>query len=140
MCALVDELVALVGSKWATTIDQPFVIMGCTERMVIFDLRFRMEANDEELVIMREDVIGRQLRWEGVARVMTPTKQEDEGPSSPSREKGPASENEDAVLPSLESTIGDLDSDAECWVVKRRVDWTLALEEIRGKRRRGNVC
>ena len=57
--ALVDELTALVGSEWATTIDQPFTITGYTERTVIFDLRFRMEVGGEDPVVVRDDVIGR---------------------------------------------------------------------------------
>ena len=57
--ALVDELVTLVGSKWATSIDQPSIITGCTKHTVIFDLRFCTEAGDEEPVVMRDDVIGR---------------------------------------------------------------------------------
>ena len=76
-------------------------------------------------------------------RAMTPSKREDEvcsDPSSLSRERGSASKDEDAVLPSPESTVGDLDGDADCREVKRKVDWTLALEEIRAKRQRGNEC
>ena len=77
---LLDELMTMVGEGWATTIDQPFAITGCTERTVIFDLRFRMEVGDEDPVVMRDDVIGRRLRWEGVLRAMAPEKQEDAGP------------------------------------------------------------
>ena len=54
---------------------------------------------------------------------MAPAKQEEvirSGLLPPSREKGPASEDEDAVPPSPET------------------DWTLALEEICVKRQRGN--
>ena len=59
--ALVDELVALVGSEWATTIDQPFITTGYTERTVIFDLRFRMEAGDDEPIVMWKGIIERHL-------------------------------------------------------------------------------
>ena len=93
-----------------------------------------MEASDEKPVIMRDNVIGRRLRREGVVKVITLVEQGDGGPSSPSRERGLASKNEDAVLPSLEPIAGDLDGDAECRAVKRRVDRTLTLEEIRAKR------
>ena len=60
MHALVDELVALVGSECATTIDRAFAIMGYTERTVIFDLHFCMEVGDEDPVVMRNNVIGRR--------------------------------------------------------------------------------
>ena len=83
---LVDELVAMVGGRWATTIDQPFIISGCTERIVIFELRFRMEMGGNEPVVMRDDVIGPRLRWDEVMRAMVPAKREDECPSLPSRE------------------------------------------------------
>ena len=124
MRAFVDELVALVGNEWATTIDQPFVIMGCMESTVIFGLRFYVEAGDEEPVVMRDGVIGRGLRWEVVARAMTPAKQEDGGPSSPSWEKRPTSENEDAVLHSLESIASDLDGNASIGRSSKRLTGT----------------
>ena len=135
-----DELVAMVGEGWATTIDQPFAITDCTERTVIFDLRFRVEVGDEDPVVMRDDVIGRRLRWEGVARAMAPAKQEDAGPggpSSPSRDQKPATEDGDALPALFESTANELDSEEESRPVKRMVDWTLAIEELRVKRRRG---
>lgn len=66
-------------------------------------------------------------------RTMASAKQEDavrSGPSSPSWWTEPVYEDEDIVLPSPKSTVGDLDGDAECWGVKRKVNWALALEEI----------
>ena len=123
---LVDKLVTMVGEGWETTIDQPFAITGCTERTVIFDLRFRMEVSDEDPVVMRDDVIGRRLRWEGVLRAMAPAKQEDAGPrgsSSPSQDQKPTTEDED--------------SEEESRPVKRMVDWTLVIEELGAKLRRG---
>ena len=137
---LVDDLVAMVGEGWATTIDQPFAITGCTERTVIFDLRFRMEVGDEDPVVMRDDVIGRRLRWEGVLRAMAPEKQVDAGPggsSSPSRDLKPTTEDGDAQQEPLKSTASDLGGDEERQTVKRVVDWTLAIEELWAKRRRG---
>ena len=68
-----------------------------------------MEVGDEDPVAIKDDVIGRRLRWEGVARAMTPTKHKDEGPSSMMREKEPASKNEEAFLPSLDSSVGNLE-------------------------------
>ena len=54
------------------------------------------------------------------------------------REKEPTSKNEEAALPSLESSAGNLEDDVGCRAVKRKIDWTLALEEIRAKHlRRG---
>lgn len=113
------------------------------ERMVIFNLHFRMEAGDEELVVMWDDIIGPRLWWEDVTSAMALAKQEDEvcsGPWSLSWEIGPAYEDEDIVLPFPKSTAGDLDGDVECQAVKTKVDWTLALEEIRAKRQHCNKC
>ena len=130
----------MVGEGWATTIDQPFVITGCTERTVIFDLRFRMEVGDEDPVVIREDVIGRRPRWKGVTRAIAPVKQEDAslgGSSSPSRDQKPAPGNEEALPALFESTADDLDSEEESRPVKRMIDWILVIEELRAKHRRG---
>ena len=137
---LVDELVAMVGGGWTTTIDQPFAITRCTGRTVIFDLCLHMEVGDENPVVMRDDVIGRRLRWEGVLRAMALVKQEDAGPggsSSLSRDQKPATKNEDALRALFEVTANDLDSEEESRSVKRMVDLTLGIEELRAKRRRG---
>ena len=102
-----------------------FIIMGCTERMVIFDLRFRLEVGDDELVIMWEDVIGRCLQWDGVTRAVAPVRQEDEGRSGPSslpREQDLAPKEEDKMQSHFRSTIGNLDNDVEHRAVKRVVD------------------
>ena len=71
---------------------------------------------------------------------MAPARLEDEecsGPSSPSQEQEPAPEDEDSEQATFESTASDLGSDVERRTVKRVVDWTLAIEELRAKRRRG---
>ena len=67
--ALVDELVIVIGGEWATTIDQPFAITSCIERMVIFNLRFRIEVGDKDSVVIRDNIIGQHLRWNGVCYV-----------------------------------------------------------------------
>ena len=67
-------------------------------------------------------------------------KREDDGcgsSSSPSRDKKPATEDGDAQQTSLKSTASDLDDDVERRTVKRVVDWSLAIEELQAKRRRG---
>ena len=134
---LVDELVAMVGGRWAATIDQPFIISGCTERTVIFELHFRMEVGGNEPVVMRDDVIGLRLRWDEVLRAMVLAKRDDEGPSFPSREQELTSEDEDAKQVPLGSTVSDSGGEVERREVKRVVDWTSAIEELRRKRRRG---
>ena len=70
--AFVDALKQWAEGPWATTIDVPFVVAGCTERTVIFDLRFRMNVPDGDPVLLRDDVIGRRLRWEGVEEAIAP--------------------------------------------------------------------
>ena len=82
----------------------------------------------------------RRLRWDGVARAVASARREDDGcsgPSSPSREQGTASEDGDAQQAPLKSTASDLGGDEERQTVKRVVDWTLAIEELWAKRRRG---
>ena len=71
---------------------------------------------------------------------MASARREDDGcsgPSSPSREQGTASEDEDAQQAPLKSTASDLGGEEERQTVKRVVDWTLAIEELWAKRRRG---
>ena len=133
----VDELVAMVGGRWVTTIDQPFIISGCTECTVIFKLRLHIEVGGNEPVVMRDDVIRPRLRWDEVLRAMVPAKRKDEGPSLPSREQELTSKDEDAKQVPLASDSG---GDVERRTVKRMVDWTSAIEELRRKRRRGEGC
>ena len=67
-------------------------------------------------------------------------RREDDGcsfPSSPLHDQGTASEDGDAQQAPLKSTASDLGGDVVRWTVKRVVDWTLAIEELRAKRRRG---
>ena len=47
-------------------VDVPFIIVGYTECMDIFDLRIRMEVPDGDTVLLRDDVTGRRLRRDGV--------------------------------------------------------------------------
>lgn len=47
-------------------VDVPFIIVGYMECMVIFYLRIRMEVPDGDPVLLRDDVIGRRLRRDGV--------------------------------------------------------------------------
>ena len=71
---------------------------------------------------------------------MALVKQEDAGPGGSlllSQDQKPTTEDED-VLPALfDSTANDVDSEEESRPVKRMVDWTLAIEELWAKRRRG---
>ena len=59
------------------------------------------------------------------------------GPSSPLHDQGTASEDGDAQQAPLKSTASDLGGDEERRTVKQVVDWTLAIEELGAKRRRG---
>ena len=71
---------------------------------------------------------------------MAPEKQEDAGPGGPSslsRDLKPTTEDGDAQQAPLKSTASDLGGEEERRTVKRVVDWTLAIEELRAKRRRG---
>ena len=90
---------------------------------------------------MWDDIIGRCLRWEGVARAVAPAQRGDEessGLSSPSREKEPTPKDKNVVPTSPKSMAADLGSDVECRAIKRVVDWTFAIEEIRAKQQRGD--
>ena len=71
---------------------------------------------------------------------MASARREDDGcsgPSSPSREQGTASEDEDAQQAPFKSTASDLGGDVGRPTVKQVVDWTLAIDELGAKRRRG---
>ena len=71
---------------------------------------------------------------------MASARREDDGcsgPSSPSREQGTASEDGDAVQAPSKSTASDLGGDVVRRTVKQAVDWTLAIDELWAKRRRG---
>ena len=84
----IDTLKQWAEEPWATTVDVPFVIRGCTERTVIFDLRFRMTVPDGDPVLLRDDVIGRRLRWEGVEEAIAPRERgagRNEAPREPPR-------------------------------------------------------
>ena len=96
-----------------------------------------MEVGGNEPVVMRDDVIGLRLRWDEVLRAMVLAKRDDEGPSFPSREQELTSEDEDAKQVPLGSTVSDSGGEVERREVKRVVDWTSAIEELRRKRRRG---
>lgn len=47
-------------------VDVPFIIVGCTERTVIFYLCFRIEVLDDKPVLLSGSFIGWQLQWDGV--------------------------------------------------------------------------
>ena len=64
--SFVDALMQWVEVPGDTTIDIPFIIAGCTERTVLFDLCFRMHVPDDDPVLLCDDVIGWRLRWDGV--------------------------------------------------------------------------
>ena len=71
---------------------------------------------------------------------MASARREDDGcsgPSSPSREQGTASEDGDAQQAPFKSTASDLGGDVVRRTVKQVVDWTLAIDELWAKRRRG---
>ena len=71
---------------------------------------------------------------------MALARREDEGcsgPSSPSQEQGTATEDGDAVEVPSKSMASDLGGDVACRTIKQVVDWTLAIEELWAKRRRG---
>ena len=59
------------------------------------------------------------------------------GPSSPSQEQGTEFEDGDAVQAPSKSMSSDLGGDVARRMVKGVVDWTLAIEELWAKRRRG---
>ena len=48
------------------TIDVPFIIAGCIERMVILDLRFHREVPDDNSGLPRNNINGQRLLWDGV--------------------------------------------------------------------------
>ena len=61
----VEAIAEWAEAMWATTVDIPFIIVGCTNRSLIFDLRLRMDLPDRDLVFMTDLVVGRIRQWEG---------------------------------------------------------------------------
>lgn len=120
--------------------DVPFVIAACMEHTAIFDLCFRMEIPDDNLVRLRDEAVGRRLRWDGVEQAIAPPGrggEDDRAPPSLWRglEHDEGGEDDEA-LSHLESGSADRD-EGSSWQEKRMAGWTLAIEELRRKRRHG---
>ena len=106
----------------------PFVIAGCTNRTVIFDLQFRVEVPQGDPVLGTDPVIGRILRLEGFKRTIAPRQENREV----LRRKEDAPEDEDE-LSNFEEEEDAGHNNARG--VRRRVDWTATLEDIAQKGR-----
>ena len=139
--AFVDVLKQWAEEPWATTVDVPFVIGGCTERTVIFDLRFRMTVPDGDPVLLRDDVIGRRLRWEGVEEAIAPRERgggRNEAPREPPRAPlHVAHRDEDEADPRAVPGTPEASAATPRRREKRGVEWTMNTEEQRRKRRHG---
>ena len=139
--AFVDALKQWAKEPWATTVDVPFIIGGCTERTVIFDLRFRMTVPDGDPVLLRDDVISRRLQWEGVEEAIAPQERGagcNEAPREPPRAPLHAAHcDEDEVDPRVAPGTAEASAASPRQREKRKVDWTMNNEEQRRKRRRG---
>ena len=138
--AFIDVLKQWAEEPWATTVDVPFVIGGCTERTVIFDLRFRMTVPDGDPVLLRDDVIGRRLRWEGVEEAIAPRERgagRNEAPREPPRAQlHVAHRDEEEADPRDAPGTPGASATSPRRSEKRRVDTTMNNEEQRRKRRR----
>ena len=139
--AFVDALKQWAEEPWATTVDVPFVIGGCTERTVIFDLRFRMTVPDGDPVLLRDDVIGRRLRWEGVEEAIA-LQERGAGCNEAPRELPRAPlhathRDEDEANPGVAPGTPEASAASPRQREKRGADWTMNNEEQRRKHRRG---
>ena len=141
VCAFVDVLKQWAEEPWTTTVDVPFVIGGCTERTVIFDLRFRMTVPDGDPVLLRDDVIGRRLRWEGVEEAIAPRERgagRNEAPREPPMAQlHVADRDEEEADPRVAPGTPGASATSPRRSEKCRVDWTMNDKEQRRKRRRG---
>ena len=137
----VDALTRWVEAPGDTTIDMPFIIAGGTERTVIFGLRFCMEVPDDAPVVLHDDVIGRRLRWDGVEDAIARRNQHAEDQEAePHLPRWPAHNerlNDDEVLSSFSLESNATREERPRSGQKRKVDWTVALEDVARKRRCG---
>ena len=137
----VNTLTRWVKVPGDTTIDMPFIIAGCTERTVIFDLRFHMEVPDDDPVLLRNDVIGRRLRWDGVEdAIATRNQRAEDQEAKPHLPRWPAQSerlDDDEALSSFSLESNATRKERPRSGQKREVDWTAALEDVAHKRRRG---
>ena len=137
----VDALTRWVEVPGDTTIDMLFVIAGCTERTVIFYLRFRMEVPDDDPVLLRDDAIGWQLRWDGVEdAIATKNQRAEDQEAEPHLPRWPAHNERLDDDEALSSFLLESDATCEEWPrsgQKRKVDWTATLEDVAHKHRRG---
>ena len=62
----IEAMVKWAEPPWATTVNIPFIIAGCTNRSVIFDLQFQMELTDGDPIFMTNPAVGWMFQWEGV--------------------------------------------------------------------------
>ena len=138
--AFVDALKQWAEEPWATTVDVP-VIGGCTERTVIFDLRFQMIVPDGDPVLLWDDIIGRRLRWEGVEEAIAP-RERGAGRNAAPQElaRAPlhaANHDKDEADPHVAPGTPEASAASPRRREKCRVDWTMNNEEQRPKRQRG---
>ena len=133
----VEALEQWAEARWATTVDAPIIIAGCTDRSVIFELSFRMELPDGYPVLETDPVSGQILRQGVIERSISPRREVDQGPEEVPREEAQGSEVQDEeealscftqAVASAEHGEGRMERGG-----KRRVDWT---EDIAPKRRR----
>lgn len=89
-----DAWIEWADAPSAMAIGVPFVLSSYMERTVIFDLRFWMEVPDGDLVLLRDNVIGRRLSWDSVEQVIMPKERDVRGhevvllpPRAPAQER-----------------------------------------------------
>ena len=92
-------------TPWSTTVDILFIIAGCTDQPVIFDLRFKMTLPDGDPVLEMDPIIGRILGQDEVKCVIMLWREAVWEPDEELREESRESEEllvdqgeEDAVL------------------------------------------
>ena len=67
----VEALMQWAESPRVISVDGPFIFAGCIDRLVIFDLRFRMEVPKGDPILATDPIIGRIMLPKGVKHAIT---------------------------------------------------------------------
>ena len=96
---------------------------------------------DDDPVLLRDDVIGRRLRWDGVEdAIATRNQRAEDQEAEPHLPRWPAQNeglDDDEALSSFSLESNATREERPRSGQKRKVDWTAALEDVARKRRRG---
>ena len=110
-------------APWATTVNMLFIIAGCTDRSVIFNLYFWVGMREGDVVLMLDPIIGRMLQREGVECAIVPQRDVDQEREDALQEGLEALDKEDVLLNFIQAIAGvERDKGRTEHGTKRRMD------------------